>query len=133
MILKKTALDFAYFIRQNLQVKGVIIGHTNGRKKNLKFPLLISPRQPFTDIRKMKWEKHGNKFSLDFSGDVFETEDQRNWTDASFKTYCTPLGIPYPVKLKSGEKIIQKVVLRVDGDIENEYKADENFIIKVFS
>jgi D-apionolactonase len=32
---------------------------------------------------------------LHFSGDLFEIEDQRNWGDASFKTYCTPLkGFP---------------------------------------
>lgn len=30
----------------------------------------------------------------EFEGDVFEMEDQRNWTDASYKTYCTPWGCP---------------------------------------
>ena len=35
------------------------------------------------------------RHSLD-TGDVFEMEDQRNWTDASFKTYCTPLRQPFP-------------------------------------
>jgi hypothetical protein len=24
-----------------------------------------------------------------YTGDIFEMEDQRNWTDASFKTFCT--------------------------------------------
>jgi len=29
-------------------------------------------------------------------GDVFETEDHRNWTDANFKTYGTPLRLLFP-------------------------------------
>jgi D-apionolactonase len=37
--------------------------------------------------------EHASGFdvSCSFEGDLFEMEDQRNWTDASFKTYCTPL------------------------------------------
>ena len=38
-------------------------------------------------------------------GDVFETEDQRNWTDASFKTYCPPLRLPFPRPFEDGEEI----------------------------
>ena len=37
-----------------------------------------------------------------FEGETFEMEDQRNWTDASYKTYCTPLSLPYPVEVKEG-------------------------------
>ncbi|MEZ4515963.1 MAG: hypothetical protein R3C44_03665 [Chloroflexota bacterium] len=42
----------------------------------------------------------GIKIRTDFEGDLFEMEDQRNWTDGSFKTYCTPLalGISAPGK-----------------------------------
>ena len=31
--------------------------------------------------------------SFAFEGDEFEMEDQRNWTDATFKTYSTPLSL----------------------------------------
>ena len=34
-------------------------------------------------------------------------EDQRNWTDASFKTYSTPLSEPIPVTVKAGTRISQ--------------------------
>ena len=34
--------------------------------------------------------------TIDMQGEVFEMEDQRNWTDASFKTYCRPLVPPPP-------------------------------------
>ena len=35
-------------------------------------------------------------------GDEFEMEDQRNWSDASFKTYGRPLELPWPFALPSG-------------------------------
>lgn len=44
-----------------------------------------------------------------FTGDLFETEDQRNWTDDSFKTYCTPLALPFPRSAKPGEAVRQSV------------------------
>ena len=37
-----------------------------------------------------------------FEGDLWEMEDQRNWTDASYKTYSTPLRLPYPVEIQRG-------------------------------
>jgi len=52
---------------------------------------------------------------IEFEGDTFETEDQRNWTDASYKTYCTPLRIPYPVEVKVGTRVAQAITLRLEG------------------
>ena len=48
-------------------------------------------------------------------GDTFETEDHRNWTDASYKTYCTPLGKPFPAEVKKGTRIRQAVTLTLSG------------------
>jgi hypothetical protein len=53
----------------------------------------------------------GTAFRLSFIGDVFETEDQRNWTDASFKTYSTPLSRPFPVSVAAGTVVRQSVLL----------------------
>jgi D-apionolactonase len=50
-----------------------------------------------------------------FEGDLFEVEDQRNWTDASFKTYCTPIGLGYPHSIQQGQKIRQLVTLTTQG------------------
>jgi hypothetical protein len=47
-----------------------------------------------------------------FSGDRFEMEDQRNWSDGSFKTYCTPLRLPRPHAAEPGRPIRQ--TLRVE-------------------
>jgi len=80
------------------------------------FPEKISPHQPFLDLRGMRWEPaRGLTAELGFSGDVFETEDQRNWTDASFKTYCTPLSLPRPVEMLPGTRVRQEVTLRISG------------------
>jgi len=98
--------------------KKCIVTHSDGVTKNSIFPVNISPSQPFKDIKSMEWKVAGCQCIVDFSGDVFEMEDHRNWTDASYKTYCTPLDRPYPVIVKKGEKIRQKIVLKV---------ATENF------
>jgi hypothetical protein len=47
------------------------------------------------------------------TGETFEMEDQRNWTDASFKTYCRPLERPWPYTLPSGAEETQEVTVTV--------------------
>jgi hypothetical protein len=78
------------------------------------FPEIISAHQPFKNISKMQWEtSYGTSCDLAFEGDIFETEDQRNWTDASYKTYSTPLDDPIPIILEKGGKIRQSVTFRI--------------------
>jgi len=80
------------------------------------FPQFISPHQPFLDMRAISHEVNpGIWAEVRFEGDVFETEDQRNWTDASYKTYSTPLKIPYPVMVEAGTKIAQSIRLSLRG------------------
>ncbi len=98
--------------------------HSDGSDEVLLFPDKISPDQPFLDIKSMEWEVDNLMCSIDFEGDIFETEDQRNWTDASYKTYCTPLDHPSPVTLRKGYKVRQKVILKVNGNIEESQKED---------
>jgi hypothetical protein len=53
-------------------------------------------------------------------------EDQRNWTDASFKTYCTPLSLGFPHQARKGVGITQSVTIRVDGESSaTENEAEE--------
>jgi D-apionolactonase len=74
------------------------------------FPFYITPHQPFTNIRAIR---HKITAAVDviirFRGGIFETEDQRNWTDGSFKTYSPPLCVPYPAEIKVGNKISQTI------------------------
>lgn len=104
--------------------KPVLISHPEGNQSEGRFPENISPHQPFCNISGMKWNPaKGIIAELRFSGDIFESEDQRNWTDASYKTYCTPLELPFPVKVKPGEKVHQSVTLLV----ETEVKPDQSY------
>ena len=48
-------------------------------------------------------------------GDTYEMEDQRNWTDASYKTYVRPLARPWPYTLDAGARLDQAVTLTVSS------------------
>src|SRR6202040_2826659 len=78
-----------------------VIDGADGSKQPGRFPDLISPNQPFLNMRAISHQvAPGVSAEVRFEGDIFEMEDQRNWTDASFKTYCTPLGLPFPAKVE---------------------------------
>jgi D-apionolactonase len=80
------------------------------------FPAHISPHQPFIDMLAIEHEALGEaRCRIEFSGDLFEMEDQRNWTDASYKTYSTPLRNPYPVRVEPGTPIEQSVTITLIG------------------
>jgi hypothetical protein len=94
-----------------------LIQDTRGRWSEAFFPEYISPLQPFKDIQGLRWSpRSGVEAELIFQGDIFETEDQRNWTDASFKTYCTPLAHPFPVLIEAGTKLYQMVTLGLKSE-----------------
>ena len=96
--------------------KDCIITHSNNTEEVCQFPIQISPSQPFLDVTKMEWKLTDTlQAKLNFEGDIFETEDQRNWVDASYKTYCTPLTIPFPVKVELDDEINQTIQLVVSG------------------
>jgi D-apionolactonase len=97
--------------------KPVSIIHPDGSREASTFPNLISPHQPFIGVQGMVWSPApGLQVQLFFEGDIFETEDQRNWTDSSYKTYSTPLSIPYPVQVQRGETMLQKLILQAQSD-----------------
>lgn len=100
-------------IRETIN-KVVRVTRPDGSDYESKFPETINPHQPFLDITRMKWQLEAKASAeLTFEGDIFETEDQRNWSDTSFKTYSTPLTIPFPVMLKPGDKVSQKARLKI--------------------
>ena len=57
----------------------------------------------------------GGEITIRFEGDLFEMEDQRNWTDASYKTYSTPLRLPYPAPISEGDRVWQRVTIEATG------------------
>ncbi|HTG48223.1 MAG TPA: hypothetical protein VK646_11265, partial [Actinomycetota bacterium] len=57
----------------------------------------------------------GQILELRLEGERFELEDQRNWTDGSFKTYPTPLARSHPRTMRAGERVRQRATLTIDG------------------
>jgi D-apionolactonase len=105
---------------------------TGSGEQRTRFPEDISPHQPFKDLRSITHEvSPGVRAEVSFEGDVFETEDHRNWTDANFKTYCTPLERPYPVRVEEGTKIQQAVTIRLlrSGDAASQRPANSPSVI----
>lgn len=88
----------------------------DGSKQAREFPALISPAQVAFEIAGLRYVVEGVQTSIAFQGDIFEMEDQRNWSDASFKTYCRPLSLPIPYELAAGETLKQEIEVHVDGD-----------------
>lgn len=60
----------------------------------------------------------GLRARFELAGDLFEIEDQRNWTDASFKTYSTPLSLGFPHRAEAGQEFRQQVRLSVEGNLQ---------------
>ena len=92
------------------------IVHTDGRVVETRFPDLIDPVQPMMDLREITHRTpRGQTVRCRMEGDAFEMEDQRNWTDASYKTYVRPLALPWPYRIEPGEEIGQAITLAVTG------------------
>lgn len=94
----------------------VRIEHASGGVEQSRFPEAISPHQPFLDIAAMTHEAlPGVQARLELRGEVFETEDHRNWSDASFKTYCTPIERPFPMLVQPDGQFEQSALLTLTG------------------
>lgn len=74
----------------------------------------IKPVAPFNEMRAVAHEiVPGVWAEVRFGGEIFEMEDQRNWTDASYKTYGTPLRLPFPAEVQAGTPIRQMVTINL--------------------
>lgn len=93
------------------------IEHGDGSAERSCFPELIDPWQPFTDIAALIHEQDGITVACRLEGDSFEMEDQRNWSDASYKTYVRPLAKPWPYVVPAGTVDRQSVRLEIGGEI----------------
>jgi hypothetical protein len=98
--------------------------HADGTRRELTFPELVAAEQPVLGFHNLVGLAHEIEQDLwaevKFTGDVFEMEDQRNWSDASFKTFCTPSQVPYPVEIKAGTRVKQEIRLKiVDWRLKN--------------
>jgi hypothetical protein len=114
---------------------GCEIEHVDGTIEKNAFPKYIGPQlvidgiihpvHPFDNMRAMTYDVvPGLQAEIRFEGETFEMEDQRNWTDASYKTYGTPLALPFPVEVQAGTKISQSVTLTLNGPIPDSQLAE---------
>jgi D-apionolactonase len=101
-------------------IKGVAgadmeVEHTDGSRERVRMPEFVAPHQPALDIRALTHEAApGMRVTVRMEGDAFEMEDQRNWTDASFKTYVRPLSKPRPFVLPAAKELLQSVTVSVE-------------------
>ena len=96
--------------------KNAVVTRPDGTVYNAGFPELVSATLPFLEMKQFEWKSdEGLTVLLNFEGDVFETEDQRNWSDGSYKTYSSRSSLPMPVAVKTGDTIEQKIIMKVSG------------------
>lgn len=105
---------------EGLAGSDVTVEHVNGDIVKTKLPALIDPWQPFKQMRAITHQvKVGVSAECHMEGDTFEMEDQRNWSDASYKTYVRPLELPWPYTLPAGSRARQTVRMKIlDSRIE---------------
>lgn len=97
--------------------KPCAVEHWDGTTEQGNFPRHILPVQPFKNIRALEHEAApGVRVKIQFAGEVFEMEDQRNYADASFKTYSTPQELPKPVAVAPGDRVHHEVTVALAGD-----------------
>jgi hypothetical protein len=106
----------------------------DGSSEESQFPANISPSQPFHNLAGIAHKlESGTTATVKFEGEIFETEDHRNWSDASYKTYCTPISLPFPAPIEVGVPIQQSINISLDP---NESKsldglAEKKIVISV--
>jgi len=103
--------------------KKVAVTRKDGSSEETRFPDLISPDQPIFDIRALRHEVAPGlsvtcRMEASLPRDpetIYEMEDQRNWTDASYKTYVCSLLDPWPFRIEKGDRIVQRIALSFEG------------------
>jgi len=96
--------------------RACLVEKVDGTLERGRFPEAISSHQPFVNMRAISYKvTPAVTAQVCFEGDIFEMEDQRNWSDASFKTYCTPLSLPFPFEVTPGQNFKQTITLILMG------------------
>lgn len=99
----------------------------DGALEKSKFPEEIAPNQPFLNLSGISHQlQSGQIASVKFEGEIFETEDHRNWSDASYKTYCTPISLPFPAQVSPGEELSQKITISISGETTSVDSVNKN-------
>jgi D-apionolactonase len=124
----KNRIGFCVLHPAGLSGKAAVVEYVDGTAEETHFPEDICADQPVRPFAGLRAIRHlvmpGVWAEVQMTGDVFEMEDQRLWTDASYKTFCTPLSLPYPAEIQAGTKVTQAITLRlVDTRWKNNFPA----------
>ena len=95
---------------------------TEGRQEGV-FPLDIAPQlvsngtltAMTAHFDRLDVSLEGAEVKFAFEGDRFEIQDHRNWSDANWKTYGTPLEFGFPMRIAVGDALYQKVTVIISG------------------
>ncbi len=101
------------------------VEHLDGIRETTQFPVAISPSQPVFNIRTLTYAPSPavevqcrlQSNLPDGSEQPFEMEDQRNWSDASYKTYVGSLLAPLPMAVSEGDVFEQVVTIHCSSRV----------------
>lgn len=101
------------------------IEHADKSETQTVFPVAIQPDQPALNISKLRYPLSGSESVVisfhatrpDGSSDSFEMEDQRNWGDASYKTYSGSLLAPWPYAVKQDDCFEQTIRIGIEPGV----------------
>ena len=88
----------------------------DGSKDRKPIPQTVDPNAPFKPYSRLEFETDGASCQIEFRGAGFGIEDQRNWTDASFKCYCETPAFPNAYKVNQGSLLSHTVRLNYVGE-----------------
>ncbi len=74
----------------------------------------ISSGRLTSGYRVLSYSAGGTRLTIEFDGGLFEMEDQRNWTDNTFKSYTPPLSEPLPLHLLEGQVLTYSLRFQVE-------------------
>lgn len=106
----------------------LMIEHADKSQTRTVFPIAIQPDQPALNISKLRYPLSGSESVMisfnatlpDSSSDSFEMEDQRNWGDASYKTYSGSLLAPWPYAVKQDDCFEQAIRISIEPGVAGE-------------
>ncbi len=90
---------------------------SDGESVSTSFPSYISSETPlpgFDDISEINYEADQSLVTVKFEGDRFEMEDQRSFTDASFKVYSNWVRANDAEVVKAGDHVFQSISVSID-------------------
>ncbi|HYB05052.1 MAG TPA: hypothetical protein VED17_11365, partial [Nitrososphaerales archaeon] len=99
---------------------------SDGESTSASFPLYISSEQPlrdFDDISEINYEVDQTPVTVKFKGDRFEMEDQRSFTDASFKVYSSWVRANDAEVVKVGDRVFQSISVSIDGTNDRRFEV----------